>query len=121
MNLLDNATKYVGEGGTVTVAAAASDRRVAIRVADDGPGIPDEMREAVFERFVCVDRARTRASGGSGLGLPIARWIAEAHGGALTLAPNGERGCVCTATLPAAEPVSVPEREPFIAGSSANR
>jgi heavy metal sensor kinase len=129
MNLLLNAMKHTGRGGRVEVAVAVRAREqrpvVSISVSDSGPGIPAEYREAVFERFVRLDGSRARGTGGSGLGLPIARWIAESHGGSLTLneAPGG--GCAFTATLPL-ETVGDPQWDldgpvPRVAGTRAER
>jgi two-component system, OmpR family, sensor kinase len=81
LNLLSNARRHAGPGGTVELSAAAAADRVTISVDDDGPGIPPGERERVFERFHRVADARDRASGGAGLGLAIARSIAESHGG----------------------------------------
>ena len=90
-NVIDNAVKFTPEGGRVTVEAARADG-VEIRIADSGPGIPQDERVNVFDRFYRGDRARraTRfgASSGAGLGLPIARWIATAHDGTLELDPQ---------------------------------
>ncbi|GAA3627186.1 HAMP domain-containing sensor histidine kinase [Nonomuraea rosea] len=80
-NLLSNADRY-GES-TVHVSVRAAGAHAEVQVLDDGPGIPEDMRERVFERFTRLDRARSRDTGGSGLGLPIARDIAVAHGGTL--------------------------------------
>ena len=73
-------------------------RRAACAVADTGPGIPPEDRERVFERFVRLDPAR--AAGGAGLGLAIARWVAEAHGGQVRIVASGPRGSIFSASLP---------------------
>jgi signal transduction histidine kinase len=79
-NLLNNAIRHADPGGRVHADIARDGDRVVVRVANDGPGIDPADRDRIFERFV-----RLGASDGAGLGLPIARWIAEAHGGALTL------------------------------------
>ncbi|MEO3869227.1 ATP-binding protein [Nonomuraea sp. B12E4] len=80
-NLLSNADRY-GDSAVSVEVRGCGDTAV-VRVADDGPGIPVEMRERVFERFTRLDGARSRDTGGSGLGLSIARDIATAHGGTL--------------------------------------
>jgi len=97
-NLLGNALTYTPRGGTVTVTLARSDDGVVLRVADTGPGIAPEDRERVFERFVRLDAART--TGSAGLGLAIARWVAEAHGGGVRILSSGPGGSVFAATLP---------------------
>jgi signal transduction histidine kinase len=103
MNLLDNAVQYTPTGGTVTVTVAADERLATIAVSDTGAGIPAADRERVFERFVRLDPARSGTSG-AGLGLPIARWIAEAHGGTLTVEQNDAGGCRFIARLPLTHP-----------------
>jgi len=82
-NLLDNAVRHARR--TVTVALTEVDGGPVLAVVDDGPGIPTGERERVFERFTRLDPARTTGTGGAGLGLAIARDIAERHGGSLTL------------------------------------
>ncbi|WP_433430977.1 sensor histidine kinase [Nonomuraea sp. CA-141351] len=86
-NLLSNADHY-GDS-RVWVSARGQADQVVVEVLDDGPGIPVEMRERVFERFTRLDQARARDSGGTGLGLPIARDIARAHGGTLEVGDGG--------------------------------
>jgi heavy metal sensor kinase len=98
MNLLDNAVRYTPAGGTVTVALASDRMFATIAFSDTGPGIPDADRERVFERFVRLDPSRSENSG-AGLGLPIARWIAEEHGGTLTIEQNDHGGCRFVARL----------------------
>jgi len=97
-NLLGNALAYTPRGGAVTVRLARTDDGVVLQVADTGPGIAPEDRERVFERFVRLDAART--TGGAGLGLAIARWVAEAHGGGIRILSSGPGGSVFAATLP---------------------
>jgi two-component system OmpR family sensor kinase len=97
-NLLGNALIYTPPGGAVDIAVARSNGQVEIRVADTGPGVPEQDRERVFERFVRLDPAR--AAGGSGLGLAIARWVAEAHGGDVRIISTGPGGTVFAASLP---------------------
>ncbi|HET7133102.1 MAG TPA: ATP-binding protein, partial [Gammaproteobacteria bacterium] len=81
--LLDNAVKYTPTPGTIEVSIGRDRGVVCAAVRDTGVGIPPEHLPHVFERFYRVDRARSRAEGGAGLGLAIGRWIAEAHGGSL--------------------------------------
>jgi heavy metal sensor kinase len=97
-NLLDNAVQYTPSGGSVTVAVESDATSATISVSDTGPGIPRVDRERVFERFVRLDPARSSTSG-AGLGLPIARWIAEQHEGTLTVEENAVGGCVFVARL----------------------
>jgi heavy metal sensor kinase len=97
-NLLSNAIAYTPRHGSVAVSVARADGHVLLRVRDSGPGIPVDERERIFERFVRLDPARE--SGGAGLGLSIARWVAEAHGGDLRVESSGPGGTVFTATLP---------------------
>ncbi|MBF6595530.1 MAG: HAMP domain-containing protein [Thermaceae bacterium] len=100
-NLLDNAVRHAA--GPLEVSATAEGSGVQIRVRDHGPGIPAEAKERVFERFYKADSSRTRKEGdpgGSGLGLSIARAIAEAHGGRLEVANHSQGGAVFTLHLP---------------------
>ena len=100
LNVLQNAVQHTPAGGEVTIDLTQNGDSVSIRVVDTGSGIPLADRERIFDRFVQLDAARRGA--GTGLGLPIARWIAEAHRGTLVLedsGPNGSRFCV---SLPAA-------------------
>ncbi len=98
LNLLDNAIKFTPPGGRVEVSAEVEGGMYVIRVRDSGVGIPAEERPHVFERFYRVDRAR--GSSGAGLGLPIARWIAEAHGGTLVVEEPAGNGTAFVARLP---------------------
>jgi signal transduction histidine kinase len=83
-NLLGNAVRHAAPGGRVWVSLAVAGSLLRLSVSDDGAGVRTEDRERIFERFVKLDPTRN-ADGGAGLGLSIARWVAEAHGGTLTL------------------------------------
>ena len=98
--LLDNAVKYTPAGGSLTVAVRAHDGGVVGTVQDSGIGIAPEHLPHVFDRFYRVDRARSRADGGAGLGLAIGRWIAEAHGGRITVESDSSRGSAFHVHLP---------------------
>lgn len=101
MNLMDNAVKFTPEGGIVKLGLARRDGEYVLTVSDTGPGIPTEVREHVFERFYRADKARSRAEdGGAGLGLAIARWIAQAHDGDLQLSNSGGVGATFIVRLP---------------------
>jgi signal transduction histidine kinase len=97
-NLLTNAVIYTPAGGAIDVTMAQHPGAVAVQVADTGPGIAPADRDRVFERFVRLDPAR--GEGGAGLGLAIARWVAEAHGGHVDLLSSGPGGSVFSATIP---------------------
>jgi two-component system OmpR family sensor kinase len=84
-NLLDNGLRHAPRGSEIVVRAVADDGRLRVSVTDAGPGLSPETRSHVFERFYRADGGRDRASGGLGLGLSIAKAIAEAHGGQLTV------------------------------------
>jgi heavy metal sensor kinase len=99
--LLDNAVKYTPAGGRVELAIATNDGHASLSVRDTGIGIPAEDVPHIFDRFYRVDRARSRAQGGAGLGLAIGRWIAEAHGGNILVESELERGSVFSVRLPA--------------------
>jgi two-component system, OmpR family, phosphate regulon sensor histidine kinase PhoR len=99
-NLLDNAIRYTGRGGRVTLSVAARDGAAVLTVADTGIGIPTRDLPRIFERFYRVDRARSRDTGGTGLGLSIARHVAERHGGRIAARSELGRGSTFTVTLP---------------------
>jgi len=96
LNLLDNAIRHTRPGGTVRTTIAAKADHVAIAVEDEGPGIAPADRERIFQRFVRLHAG----SDGAGLGLPLARWIVEAHGGSLTLDASGPGGSRFAVRLP---------------------
>lgn len=101
-NLVDNGLKYTSPGGTVTVSVERESDQAVLRVADTGSGIADEHLPHLFERFYRVDKARSRAEGGAGLGLAICQWIVQVHGGDITVASELGRGTTFTVRLPAA-------------------
>ncbi|PSL45915.1 PAS/PAC sensor signal transduction histidine kinase [Salsuginibacillus halophilus] len=99
-NIVSNALKYSPEGGTITLQADARDDRVVVGISDEGPGIPEENQEKVFERFYRVDKARARNLGGTGLGLAIAKEMVEGHGGWIDIESEYSRGTTLYVTLP---------------------
>jgi heavy metal sensor kinase len=101
-NLVENAIKFSPDGGAVLVRSDRANGEATIAVADEGAGVPPELRERVFERFFRADPSRTRGNGGSGLGLAIVREVALAHGGHVAVVPQAPRGSVFTFTVPSA-------------------
>jgi len=99
-NLVDNAVAHTGREGRITVSALRKEDRIFISVADTGEGIPPEDLPMIFERFYRVDKSRTRATGGSGLGLTIAKRLAEAHGGTIEVESQPGQGSTFILTLP---------------------
>lgn len=92
MNLVHNAIRHSPDGGSVRIAATSEDDSILVEVADDGPGIAPEHCEKVFERFYRIDRARSRAEGGTGLGLALAKLFVEQCGGTIGLESEPGRG-----------------------------
>jgi heavy metal sensor kinase len=103
VNLADNAIKYSAERTCVSIATGSRDGEVFIEVRDEGPGLAQEHHERVFERFYRVDRSRSRELGGTGLGLSLVKWTAEAHGGRVELTSAEGRGSVFRIVLPSAD------------------
>ncbi len=101
LNLIANALYYTSAGGAVCIEAEEADGQVRIAVVDDGIGIPPEHLEHIFERFYRVDKSRSRAAGGSGIGLTIAKRLTEAHGGRIGVESEPGHGSRFTVTLPA--------------------
>ena len=99
-NLLVNAARYTDPGGEVWLAAAADAAAAVVRVRDTGRGIPADLLSRLFEPFHRVESSRNRETGGTGLGLPIARNIFRAHGGDVSLANRPTGGIRVVATLP---------------------
>ncbi|MGA3186974.1 MAG: ATP-binding protein [Bryobacteraceae bacterium] len=100
VNMLHNAVKYSPVGGTISVRVQRSGQEVTVEIEDSGPGVPLEDRVRIFDRFYRVDKARWRESGGAGLGLSIAKWVIEAHGGNIVLDGASEGGCLFRIRLP---------------------
>ncbi|MET0997235.1 MAG: ATP-binding protein [Marmoricola sp.] len=99
-NLVDNAARHADQAMAITVRETAD--TVELSVEDDGPGIPEDQRDRVFERFVRLDEARARDAGGSGLGLAIVKEIVAAHGGTVAVSSAGLGGARFVVRLPAA-------------------
>jgi signal transduction histidine kinase len=102
-NLLENAVRYSPRGGRVEVRArrSADPLGVTIEVLDEGPGISETERDRIFERFYRADTARASSDGGAGLGLAIAQWIVDLHGGEIRPERRAPHGCRMVVTLPA--------------------
>lgn len=98
LNVLQNAVQHTPSGGSVAVDIEQERQEVRIRVTDEGHGIPPDDQRKIFDRFVQLDPARRGQ--GTGLGLPIARWIAEAHRGTLVLEHSGPQGTTFCVSLP---------------------
>ena len=101
-NLLENAVRYNRDGGTVTVCVTRENGLVTLEVTDTGEVIPEQDRDRVFERFYRVDKARSRAAGGTGLGLSLVRHATERHGGTVTLQSRVGEGSTFRVELPVA-------------------
>ncbi len=99
-NLTENALKYGTRGGKVCVTAKSTDTKVLISVTDNGNGIPDDMKERIFEPFFRVDKSRSRALGGVGLGLSLVNEIVKAHNGTISVRDNKPNGTVFEVSLP---------------------
>jgi signal transduction histidine kinase len=96
-NLMDNAVKFAGSAHARVYADGG---QAVVEVDDDGPGVPDHERERVFEPFQRGEPSRSRATGGSGLGLAVVRSVARAHGGEATIENRAEGGLRARASLP---------------------
>jgi heavy metal sensor kinase len=99
--LLDNAVKYSPSGGRCEIALSQSETHAQITVRDSGEGIPESELKNIFDRFYRVDRVRSKSNGGAGLGLAIARWIAEMHGGTIAAESTPGAGSEFQIKLPA--------------------
>ena len=121
VNLLDNAIKYTPRGGTVTVSVAAAGRFAVLEVTDTGIGIPADSLPHVFERFYRTDKARTRESGGAGLGLSIVKAITNAHGGNITVESVEGEGTTVRFELPVSTLPVAPQIEAAAPGNKPQR
>jgi signal transduction histidine kinase len=99
-NLIENAVRHSPDDSSVLVSAHGNSHLVTIEVADEGPGIPQNEVNRVFERFYRTDTARSSSQGGTGLGLAIARWIVDLHGGAIRAESRQPHGCRIVVELP---------------------
>jgi signal transduction histidine kinase len=102
-NLVDNALRFTPDGGRITVSAVRQDGMCEVSVEDTGPGVPQEHRPYVFERFYRVDPARSRTDGGTGIGLTIAKSVVEGHGGRIWVDRSEAGGAAFRFTLPLAD------------------
>ena len=100
MNLLDNAIRYTGSPGTVSISLRRETQMAVVAITDTGVGIPTEDIPLIFERFYRVDKSRSRAEGGTGLGLAICRYIAEGHGGKIEVESQVGVGSTFSVLLP---------------------
>jgi len=108
-NLVTNAVKFSPRGGTVTITLTEADESISVSVSDEGPGIPLDEQEAVWERFYRVQSQRHRDVPGTGLGLPIVRSLVEHRiGGTITLISDGEQGTMMVVQIPRTPPERVP-------------
>ena len=103
VNLIDNALKYTDRGSEICVSAEKKDKYAVIRVADNGNGIPDDMKPHIFEMFYTGKSTVADSRRSFGIGLTLCKSIIELHGGTLTLTDNVPHGCVFTFTLPLSE------------------
>jgi heavy metal sensor kinase len=100
INLLDNAIKYSPEGARIAIRVGNVNRRASVEITDEGPGIAPEHRERIFERFYRIDKARSRELGGAGLGLAIAKWAIDVHGGSIEVESREGVGSTFRVLLP---------------------
>jgi heavy metal sensor kinase len=110
--LISNAVRYTDPGGWVRIRNERSENAVSVSVEDSGFGIPAESLDKIFDRFYRVDEARSRAQGGSGLGLSIAKWIAEAHHGSISVQSTPGKGSCFTVHLTFHSPETISSIRP---------
>ncbi|HEU5340550.1 HAMP domain-containing sensor histidine kinase [Edaphobacter sp.] len=111
VNLVDNAMKYNQSGGTVRVCVMARGNHAVLQVADNGPGIPETSLPFIFDRFYRADKARSRSTGGMGLGLSIVKAICNAHNADISVTSSEGSGTVVTVEFPLAQAISA---APFV-------
>ena len=99
-NIVENASKYTPDGGTISVSLRRMGRDAVLEIADTGVGIPKEDLPHVFDRFYRVDKARSRDTGGTGLGLSIVQQIVRLHAGSVTVNSEVGKGTTFTVQLP---------------------
>jgi two-component system sensor histidine kinase KdpD len=102
-NLIENAVKYAGDLSPITVNAQIDDKTLVVRVRDEGPGIPEEHSERIFESFYRLESGLNRPSAGAGLGLAICQGFISAHGGKIWLEPQPKGACIAF-SLPLTQP-----------------
>jgi heavy metal sensor kinase len=120
-NVLDNAIKYSPDGATVAMRVERVGDEALLAISDEGPGIPPEHRERIFDRFFRVDASRSRNGGGAGLGLAIAKWAVEIHGGHITVTDRSGGGSEFRILLPLAQQAAAVDRKStqvYVGGSS---
>jgi len=100
LNLISNAIKYTPENGHLEIVLSMDNSFACVDIIDSGIGIPAEHLPHIFDRFYRVDKARNRMDGGTGLGLAIVKWIAEAHGGSITVTSEVKKGSSFSVSLP---------------------
>ena len=103
-NLLENCQRYVDEDGRVSITVSVEGSLATVDIDDSGPGVPQDSRQQLFDRFFRMEGSRNRASGGAGLGLAICRNIAEAHRGRIEALASPIGGLRIRVALPLAEP-----------------
>jgi heavy metal sensor kinase len=118
LNVLHNAIKHTPRGGSMRMSAREDAARIVLEVEDTGPGIPPSERDKVFDRFYRVGQARSRESGGAGLGLAIARWSVEVHGGTIVADASATGGSIFRISLPLPSSASVDGRDQLQEGAT---